>query len=286
MSIDDHDDREAFDALVSSIEDGMRGVHLSPALKRSIAQTEARKIGSNRSAENRAGGPVPQSFAASSSQPCVVAPSHPQPTPPQATSLTTPSTTRLIPPASSSTTPKRARSKTLQAAVSRLVDPSKPWRDLWRHEQLARVYEAAGARGGLVFTLRLSPKREAFLLQRRDPADDLRRYIARELSKAFGRAIPVAFIFEVSPTGVLHVHGVILPPSSDEASRKLLRDALARAGGRISGRGAARQVDLQEIEDGYGWAAYTQKAFDLACRFLGTNKITFASTDLIRLAKG
>lgn len=274
MSIDDHDDREAFDALVSSIEDGMRGVHLSPALKRSIAETEARKIGSKCSAGSRAGAPALQGFAASSGQPCVVATSHPQPTPPQATSLTTPPT------------PKKTRSKTLQAAVSRLVDPSKPWRDLWRHEQLARVYEAAGAQDGLVFTLRLSPKREAFLLQRRDPADDLRRYIARELSKAFGRAIPIAFIFEVSPTGVLHVHGVVLPPSSDEASRKLLRDALARAGGRISGRGAARQVDLQEIEDGYGWAAYTQKAFDLACRFLGTNKITFASTDLIRLAKG
>ena len=63
-------------------------------------------------------------------------------------------------------------------------------------------------------------------------------------------------MFKISPTGKLHVHGVIVPPLQTEADMKLLREALAKAGGKIKGKGAARQVDVSDIEDGFGWAAY------------------------------
>ncbi|NTD72524.1 hypothetical protein G6M30_27510 [Agrobacterium tumefaciens] len=64
------------------------------------------------------------------------------------------------------------------------------------------------------------------------------------------------------------------------------REALARAGGRMMGKAAPRQVAFAKIEDGFGWAAYCQKAFDTACNWLGTNKVSYVSTDLLRLAKG
>lgn len=182
-------------------------------------------------------------------------------------------------------TPKR--SKVLQQAVARAGNlRSKPWRNLWQHEKLALSFEAAGRQNGKVFTLNLDPAREKLLLKRGEPADDLRRRISKELKAAFGALPAYGFTYEVSPTGKLHVHGVIVPPSNTEGDMKLLREALAKAGGKIKGKGAARQVDVSDIEDGFGWAVYCQKAFDVVCAWLGTNRVSYISNDLLRLAKG
>jgi len=162
---------------------------------------------------------------------------------------------------------------------------SKPWRTLWQHEKLARSFEAAGRQNGQTFTLNLDPAREKLLLSRRDPADDLRRRISRELKSALGYLPAYGFTFEVSPSGRLHVHGVLILKSSSDADMKLVREALARAGGRMMGKAAPRQVAFAKIEDGFGWAAYCQKAFDTACNWLGTNKVSYVSTDLLRLSR-
>lgn len=200
---------------------------------------------------------------------CVVAPHHTAPTP-------------LTPPT------KHPRSKTLQASVNRLGDLSiKPWRTLWQHEKLTRAFEAVSrASGGIAFTANLSAEREAFLMQRSDPTDDIRRRMAVELRKAFGSAVPIAFAYEISPKGKLHIHGVAILPASNEASRKHFKEAIARACGKSKGRAAARQVDVTELSDGIGWAAYTQKDYDTACHYLGTMKIGFIANEIVRFAKG
>jgi hypothetical protein len=171
----------------------------------------------------------------------------------------------------------------LQAAIGAVPSPyRKQWRDLWRYEKTIIAYEAAGRNGGLAFTLNLSARREKMLMRRADPADDLRRYIAREMRAVLGRVLPYSFAFEIAPGGKLHIHGVIIPGTAHEDT---IKKALARAGGKIKGRGAARQVVLKALTDGIGWAVYSQKAYDDAARYLGTNKITFASNDLAKLAR-
>lgn len=121
---------------------------------------------------------------------------------------------------------------------------------------------------------------------RADPTDVLRRYIAKELRKEFGHLPPFGFIFEIAPTtGKLHVHGVILTGNRSAAHEKALKRALARAGGKITGKGAARQVVLDTLTDGTGWAVYSQKDYNNVCNHLGTDVISSVSNDLLRLAQ-
>lgn len=256
----------------------------SPLLRRLVndvpADGQACKIGSNRPDENRSKSVVKHDVNGSVPDTCAVGQQHTPTTPLKSTSTNTPVTFK--------TTPKKPhRSKALQASVARMGDiGSKPWRTLWQHEKLARSFEAAGRQNGQTFTLNLDPAREKLLLSRRDPADDLRRRISRELKSALGYLPAYGFTFEISPSGRLHVHGVLILKSSSDAAMKLVREALARAGGRMTGKAAPRQVAFAKIEDGFGWAAYCQKAFDTACNWLGTNKVSYVSTDLLRLAKG
>ena len=180
-----------------------------------------------------------------------------------------------------------SRSKTLQCAVEGYRDPfAVRWRDLWWHERLAVSFEASRAHGGLAFTLNLNERVRTILESRYDPADFLRRRINRELRAAIGELPAYSFAFEVSPgLGRLHVHGTLIPLSADPAHLKAIREALARAGGKMTGRGAARQVDTLPATDGLGWAAYTLKAFDDACNITGTHKVTFVSDKLTALAQ-
>lgn len=167
-----------------------------------------------------------------------------------------------------------------------MPDPyGKPWRRLWRHETLAVAYDAAGKHNGLAFTLNLSPAREQALMACNDPADMLRRYISREMRAAHDVVLPFGFIFEIAPdTGKLHAHGVVVPHDGSETYRHALKEVLARAGGKIKGRGAARQVDLKPITDGLGWAVYSQKQYDEVCRYLRSNKVTYISSRLNQLS--
>lgn len=255
----------------------------SPLLHRLVndvpADGQACKIGSNRPDENRAKSFVEQDVNGGAPDTCAVGLQHTPNTPSTNTSVTPSITPKK--------TSKPHRSKALQASVASMGHiASKPWRTLWQHEKLARSFEAAGRHNGQTFTLNLDPAREKLLLSRRDPADDLRRRISRELKSALGYLPAYGFTFEISPSGRLHVHGVLVLRSTSDADMKLVREALARAGGRMTGKAAPRQVAFAKIDDGFGWAAYCQKAFDTACNWLGTNKVSYVSNDLLRLAKG
>lgn len=243
-------------------------------------------IGSKSSAENLAQPAETHGVAAHSPEDCPVGTQHPLPA---TLSLTTPTALSHTPNTYAVTVPhapKRYRSRPLQAGVDQLGNPlSKPWRSLWSHERLAMAFEAAEKIGGIAFTLNLSPRRQEFLVNRSDPADDLRRRISKALRSEFGRLLPFGFEFEVSPAGALHAHGVVIAGSRSAAVEDRLTRALAKAGGKIQGRSAARQVALDVLHDGLGWASYLQKAFDDACTHLGTHKVIFLSSDLVRLAR-
>lgn len=175
--------------------------------------------------------------------------------------------------------------KTLQAQVNGFPDPyTKRWRDLWKHETLAVAYDAVQSLNGMAFTLRFNKQVEARLCAHHAPVDYLRRNINWELKKALGYLPAYSFTFEIGDAGRLHVHGVIVPVDGDN-ERPRLKAALAAAGGKITGRGAARQVEFKPLFYGRGWAVYSLAGYDDACRLFGTHKITFIATELTRAAK-
>lgn len=147
---------------------------------------------------------------------------------------------------------------------------------------------AAEDRGGISFTLNLSPRLQATLAKGGDPARLMGHYIGRELRKALGCAMPYAFTFEVSPAGRLHVHGVLVPASFEEDHVLAIDRALGKAGGKLKASNIVRlsQSYLGTLYDGLGWHAYLQKSGDGAARFLGTDKVTFISTALRRMCAG
>jgi hypothetical protein len=242
----------------------------SPTLRAAFDQMQARKIGSKSADQNSAQPQGQQGLDASDADACPVA----RPSPHLPTPAALPSHTQ-----------RSVRTKKLQAAVDALGDLADPNNLLWFVRRMALAFEMVRKLGGMAFTLNLSLKRERSLLDHVDPVDALRRYIGRELRTSFGRVIPFAFIFEVCPKGRLHVHGAILsrPDALDDKER--IREALARAGGKIKGKGASRQVKLEPQTDGIGWLAYLVKKFDTTCDFLGTHKITFVSDELTALLR-
>lgn len=217
--------------------------------------------------------------------PCAVGVCHPTPnhtsgstpnhTSPSTHTHPSPSTSKRGAPAS-----KPKRSRVLQAAVDDLNPYTKSWSGLWDHQRAAVSFDAlTNHPEAYAFTLDLHENRDDFLLSRSDPADDLRRYASRELRKTFGRVLPFGFAFDVSQrTGRLHAHGIILIPASED--RPAVREALARADGRIKGRAGSRQVTLRPLSDGIGWAGYSLKAFDDVVGLLRTRKVTFCTNEL------
>lgn len=163
-----------------------------------------------------------------------------------------------------------------------------PWDRTSALEKLAEAYDVIHSLGGEVFTLRLSQKIAASAEASADPA----RFMSKRIISAFGRArikLPhFAFFLEVTQDDrhQLHLHGAISLGNLDRASVKV---ALRRAGGKIEGPGAARQLEIKrfELDRGgpVGWACYPTKAVALTRRVLGHEKLIYIVTDLKRLAR-
>lgn len=178
------------------------------------------------------------------------------------------------------------RSAKLQAAVDGLL-PSlrKTWRRQKPHEKQARLFLVAEAAGGVTFNLNLSIKIQETLSTCSDPARLMSHYINREFRRRLGESLPYGFAFDVSEACRLHLHGVVVPSLMEEEHLDAVDQALMTAGGRINGARIVQYTQnyLDKLSDGIGWAAYSQKSFDEAARFLGTNKVTFISNSLRRL---
>lgn len=197
-----------------------------------------------------------------------------------------------------SLTPSHTPSQTkllLKAKAEAEVFLTRPWRKLWDHEKIARAFLVAEKAGGVSFTLNFSTRLQETLRTYSDPTRLVSHYINRELRRDFSIPFPYAFRFEVSPVGRLHIHGVLVPFSSHEDHLRPIEQALARAGGKpkasvnsLHKRKAEilqrnTQSYLGHLYDGLGWFAYCEKTRNEAAMFLGTNKVTFISTPLVKL---
>lgn len=155
-------------------------------------------------------------------------------------------------------------------------------------EKLAEAYDVILSLGGEVFTLRLSDKIAASAAAAPDPA----RFLSRRIISAFRRAgidLPhFAFSLEVTQDDrhQLHLHGAIDLGNLDRAA---VKDALRRAGGRIEGLGAPRQLEIKgfDVDRGgpVGWACYPTKAAALTRRVIGHEKLTYIGKDIKSLAR-
>ncbi|TIX89288.1 hypothetical protein [Rhizobium sp. P44RR-XXIV] len=178
------------------------------------------------------------------------------------------------------------QSNQLREAVAASVQTLKqPWRKLWPHQKLALAFIAAEQARGISFTLNLSSRLQDTLSNDPDPARLLSHYINRELKKVACDGLPYAFAFEVSPSGQLHIHGVVVPASLDEDHVSAIDRALGKAGGKLKAANIVRRAQsyLGPLYDGHGWFAYLQKTGDDAAHFLGTAKVTFISNSLKKL---
>lgn len=247
------------------------------SLDRALADAGACKIATNPEAAETAEPVVQPVIEARSANPSLVGVEHSYPA--------APLTTLHIPPTTPNHTDTPSQSKRLQEARARAAPLLiRPWRKLWQHEKLARAFVVADEAGGISFTLNLSGELQDTLSRHADPVRHLSHRINREL-KAHGVTVPYAFMFEVSPAGRLHVHGVLIPTSFDEDHVLAIDRALGRAGGKLKADGLRfnTQSYLGHLYDGLGWFAYCRKSGDDAARFLGTNKVTFISTPLRKL---
>lgn len=157
----------------------------------------------------------------------------------------------------------------------------KPWRKQTRAERLQYAFNIMQNFSGQAFTLNLNEREEKTLLDSPDPVRVLSDRINRALKAEGLSGAPYMMVLEVSPEGRLHAHGAILPPRGTDL--KTVNTALRKAGGRIRGKGAARQACLRSIFHADGWDKYLRKAQKKTKRVLGLEKITFISQPLIRL---
>jgi len=133
-------------------------------------------------------------------------------------------------------------------------------RDLTIYEKLQLSIEAAGRAGGWAFSLNLGIGRESALLHSDDPARRFAHELSREFRKALGHDLPYSFALElcVDAHGYqrLHAHGTLVPGSEDMAA---IQRALIRAGGKIEGSLANRQLEMEPLWGAAGWTSYMLK---------------------------
>jgi hypothetical protein len=136
----------------------------------------------------------------------------------------------------------------------------------------------------VAFSLNFSAKRAKQLMKAgnngRDPARVLSRLINNAMEDEFGKALPLAFIFEFTRLGRLHCHGFAVLPAINDDTMKAFRRALKKAGGVVTGLGSGRQCDTQELYDAIGWHGYCHKEAERTAELLGTKKIFYVSADL------
>lgn len=165
----------------------------------------------------------------------------------------------------------------------------KQWRYLSEAQKLRQAHIASENAGALAFTINFSDRLQKTLSASSDPTRLISGYIGRELRKALGHSLPHVFSLEVSRTGKLHAHGaVVIGDDLREERITAIDKALGRAGGKLKAARIVCQTQsyLDHLHNGEGWAKYLAKSRSLTCKHLGTDKISFISTDLLRLAKG
>jgi len=152
--------------------------------------------------------------------------------------------------------------------------------------ELSRMYAAGAAIeevGALAFTLNLAGCVKAYTEAHPDKAlAYLGDRIRKNLAAVFGHEVGHCFVLEVSPSGRLHVHGMLMIPEGEKARAVI---ALQKAGGTWAGKGAVYQADARRLFDARGWASYCAKTLSRTRRALGIKNVLSMSRTVRRLAE-
>jgi hypothetical protein len=163
----------------------------------------------------------------------------------------------------------------------------RPWS---RMSEAARLHAAAvycEEVGGMAVSLNLHPDTAARWTSGTLKTEITRLFrdaLNRNLDKAGFKGLPYMLQFELSPLGRLHLHGVIDTHDRNQQEIEAIKLALRQAAGRIKGKAAGRQLQLDEITDGAGWATYIGKARKQVLDKLDLKGIYVTSQSMSRLA--
>ena len=152
------------------------------------------------------------------------------------------------------------------------------WERLSSDDRLQLIFQHASQKDAVAFSLNFTTKKFTDLNASGDPVRSLSRSINRAAKIALGYLLDVAFIFEHTAAGRLHVHGCAIVPAGVDLD--CFRKILKAAGGKVTGLGSGRQCDISEMNNSAGWHGYCSKAVARTRRLLGTEKIAFVSLGL------
>ncbi|AUQ62843.1 hypothetical protein PhaeoP57_01817 [Phaeobacter inhibens] len=151
---------------------------------------------------------------------------------------------------------QRKRDETRKATMQRRVAvPTTAWKTASQDEKFRFAGHATERADGLAFSLNLSGRTQNKLRGHRDPLRAFTDTLNRELKKQGLSGMPYALALENSSKDKLHVHGFLIPPAESDCVRRALRTA----GGAITGKAFGRQLDLEKLSGGGGWAFYCRK---------------------------
>jgi hypothetical protein len=175
----------------------------------------------------------------------------------------------------------KTEEKAKEKSSARRLLASCSWAYLSRDQRHKVEFDYAASKiGGVAFSLNFSAKRLASLKKSKTPKRDLYLALNRAMKKHFGRLLPMAFFFEFTRSGRLHVHGVAILPDFLDETQKLFRRVLKTSGGKIEGLGSGRQCDVRGLHDAAGWHGYCSKDAKRTRDTLGTDDIVYVSADL------
>lgn len=164
----------------------------------------------------------------------------------------------------------------------KLAVPVTPWKRASVEEKFKLAVHAADKAGGMAFTLKLNEKKQEYLKRSFEPLRDFSDALNRAFKDAGVQRPPYALTLEISNTGDLHVHGVLVV---DPASMKAAGEALRAAGGKIPGRAGSRQLRFKKLIQAVGWANYSNKDQDKTNEALRGRARPFLSQSMIGLAR-
>ncbi|WP_306113283.1 MULTISPECIES: hypothetical protein [unclassified Roseovarius] len=160
--------------------------------------------------------------------------------------------------------------------------PTSSWKHATQDEKFRYAGHAADRAGGVAFSLNLSDDIQRKLQDHKNPIRAFTDRLNRELKEHGLAGVPYALTLEHSAKDKLHVHGFAIAPQD---TLQALGDSLRAAGGVVVGKGRGRQLKLDQITQGTGWAHYCGKHLGTTDNKLAGNARYFLSQSMTKTAR-
>jgi hypothetical protein len=170
--------------------------------------------------------------------------------------IITPNTLNSTTPYTPSKQEKKRKTRKASVHIEKVMR-EKTWKRASAREKFHASIWMGQAEQGLAFNLNLSEQRRYSLGGSEDGKRRASDWINRAMKEAGVERPRYSFRIEVSPERGEHLHGVIL---LDGHAPKMLRRAMQKAGGKLAGTEASRQLRFKPVHDADGWNEYLRKA--------------------------